>query len=322
MKTLRDILVDKAVSGIPILDQLEKKSGIAMTAGFIPASNGTFHKWKMSGSLPSATIRLVGGSVTGTSTNNTLGRQDLQEFTMFHPEDWKTIGELGGGRDQEAAERFFLDNYPQDLEGMLQTISKQIIYGTNSTFGNTSGFNGLHDYAKSNSKRTQLGGATGSRTSIFVVRWNPKFCSILLNPNVIAGISEVMTSTRPAFNPSTTNVTTGAKQPTWETWHTSDMGLMVASNVSVWAITQADDSNYPTAAEMMAALRGVHSERDLANTKIYCNERGRDMIYTLNDTNLISTDSTDKYDNRIMTFNGVEIVVDENISDVETDALD
>jgi len=322
MRTLRDILVEKAVNGAPIMDQLEKTSGIAMTAGIIPASNGVFHKWKLSGALPSATIRLVGASVTGSATNNTLGRQDLQEFTMFHPEDWKVVGELGGGKDQSAADRYFKETYPQYLEGMLQDISKQMIYGTNSTFGDVDGFNGFHDYARTNSKVTQLGGVTGSRTSIFVVRWNPKFCSVLLNPNVISNLAEIMTSTRPAFNPSTTSVTTGAKQPTWETWHTTDMGLMVASTVSVWAITQADDSNPPTSAEMMAALRGVHSGRDLANTKIYCNERGRDMIFGLNDANLISTDSTDSYDNRIMTFNGVEIVVDENISDVETTVLD
>jgi hypothetical protein len=304
------------------MDQVEKKSGIAMTMGVIPANNGFFHKWKMSGMLPSATIRAIGGSVTGSTTNNTIGRQDLKEFTMFQPEDWATVKNLGGGDDQAAAERYFASTYPQFLEGMLQSIVKQIIYGNNATFGDTSGFLGLHQYAKNNIQTTPLGGETGSRTTIFVVRWNEKWCSMLINPNVISGGAEIMRMTRPAFNPSTTNTTTGAKQPTWESWLTSEMGFMVASTVSVHAITQIDSTHIPTSAQLMAAMRGVHSDRDLANTKIYCNERGRDYIFGLNDANLISTSMDKTYNNRITTFNGVEIVTDENIRDDETTALD
>jgi len=324
MLTLRDIVIQASVGGAPIMDQIEKKSGIAMTMGVIPANMDTYHKWKMSGAVATPTVRAIGGSVTPSSINDTLQRTDLQEFTLFQQEDWKTVKTLGGGKDQAAANRFFLSQYPQMLESMLQKIANQIIYGTNTTFGESSGlgFKGLHEYAKANSAVTGLSGSPGSRTSIFVVRWNPKFCSAVFNPAVISGLAEIMSSTVPAFNPNTTSVTTNAKIPSWESWHTTDLGLMIASNVSVWAITQVDSSHIPTSAQLMTALRGVHSDRDLANTKIYCNERGRDYIYGLNDANLISTAMDTVYNNRITTFNGVEIVTDENISDVETTALD
>jgi len=324
MLTLRDIVIQRSVGGAPIMDQIEKKSGIAMTMGVIPANMDTYHKWKMSGAVATPTLRALGGSVTPSSINDTLQRTDLHEFTLFQQEDWKTVKTLGGGKDQAAAQRFFLSLYPQMLESMLQRIAKQVVYGTNTTFGDTSGlgFKGLHEYAKANSAVTGLSGSPGSRTSIFVVRWNPKFCSGVFNPAVISGVNEIMTSTVPVFNPNTTSVTTNAKIPSWESWHTTDLGLMVASNVSVWAITQVDSSHIPTSAQLMTALRGVHSDRDLANTKIYCNERGRDYIYGLNDANLMSTSMDTTYNNRITTFNGVEIVTDENISDVETTALD
>jgi len=208
----------------------------------------------------------------------------------------------------------------------LQRIAKQLIYGTNTTFGDTSGlgFEGFHQFAAANSTNQlkEMDGATGARTTIFMVRWNPQFCSALFNEAILNGTSEIMSSTTPVFMPSTSNVTTHAKIPAWESWHTSDMGLMIASNVSVYAITQIDDSNIPTSAQIMTGLRGVKSEYDLANTKIYCSARGRDYIYGLNDANLISTAMDTTYNNRITTFNGVEIVVDENISDVETTALD
>ena len=324
MQTLRDILVNKSIDGVPIMDQIEKKSGIAMTMGIIPANMELYHKWKMSGDLVTPTVRAVGGSVTPTSINNTLQRTDLHEFTIFEQEDWSTIEEIGKGDDVAAAMRYFATTFPGQLESMLQKIAKQMIYGTNPTFGDTSGlgFKGFHEIAKANGAVTGLSGSTGSRTSIFVVRWNPKFCSAVFNPAVISGLAEIMSSTVPAFNPNTTSVTTNAKIPSWESWHTTDLGLMIASNVSVWAITQVDSSHIPTSAQLMTALRGVHSDRDLANTKIYCNERGRDYIYGLNDANLISTAMDTVYNNRITTFNGVEIVTDENISDVETTALD
>jgi len=322
MLTLRDILVEQSINGQPIMDMVEKKTGIAMTMGIIPSSNGTYHKYKISGSLATPTIRQVGGSVTPSSINNTLGRQDLQQFTILQAEDAKTVAEIGGGMDQNAANSYFKGTYPQMLESMLQALSKQIIYGTNSTFGDEDGFKGFHDHAKANSKRTQMSGTPGGNTSIFVVRWNPNFCSALVDPNIIKGAKNLMYSTQPIRESQDTNVSTYAQIPSWKSWHLTDLGLMVASTVSVWAITQVDASHIPTSAQLMAAMRGVHSDRDIVNTKIYCNERGRDFIFGLNDANLQSTSETDKYDNRIMTFNGVEIVVDENISDVETAVLD
>jgi hypothetical protein len=127
MQTLRDILVNKSIDVLPIMDQIEKKSGIAMTMGIIPANMELYHKWKMSGDLVTPTVRAVGGSVIPTSINNTLQRTGLHEFTIFEQEDWSTIEELGKGDDVAAAMRYFATTFPGQLESMLQKIAKQMV---------------------------------------------------------------------------------------------------------------------------------------------------------------------------------------------------
>lgn len=315
-RTLRDYLVERTINGTPIYDELEKSHGILLSMPIIAANRGKQHIVKKATAVPSAAIRTIGGSVMPTTTNNQLLTQDLHEFTTLQREDWNIVKSLSGAQIQA----YFSETYPEYLEGMMQKITKQIIYGTNSTFGDDTGFKGLHEYAKAASKVVQKDGTSGSRTSIFAVRWNPKFTAGLVNANFMSGGQEFMMSETPRRVDVITNVTTGATLPTYSSLHSAEMGLLCNSNVSVAAITQIDSSNLPTVANLQTILRYVHSSR--GNTFIYCNEQGYDYIGLLKDSNLQAFSETKDYNTLVDTFNNCPIIVDENILSTETTVLD
>lgn len=322
-RTLRDFLVEQSINGYtPIMDDVEKKSGILLSMPLIPANHTKYHLYMKSGTLPSGTIRPIGGSVTPSAVNNTLGQADLFNFTILQQDDEDLVYSLGGGRSDAAVRQYFNDRYAQYLEGMIQTISKQLIYGDNSTFGNDQGWKGLHQYAKAASLVTQLSGTTASRTSIFFVRWNPGFCTGVVNPAVMDGSVPFMTSSMPARMYKVTNTTTSAQQPVWSVEHVSQMGLMVSSTVSVSAITQIDSTHIPTTAQVITALRQIHSLRDLSNTYVYCNEVGYGYLNTLKEAKFYTGTADKDYNTMLEFFDRAKIEVDENILSTETTALD
>lgn len=320
--TLRDLITGLVLpNGVKIIDHLTKSSGIAETATIIPANKITYHLYEKVLSLPSGTIRNVGGSVTPSQIRSEIGQADLQEFALLQEPDAKMVHDLGGGRSPEAVMNYFMMKYPAVLEGMLQTIAKQMIYGDNSTFGDDQGWKGFHQYAKSSSNVVQNGGSSGSRTSIFAVRWNPDFCAAIIDPAVM-DTGRLVTSTTPVYTLPVTNVTTGTRKPTYDVMNTSDMGLMVATDECVGAITQIDSSNKPSVANVAALLRSVHARRDFNNTYIYCNEEGADYLDELVNGKL-QMSTTDKDYNFVMeSFNNIKRVIDENILSTETDVLD
>ena len=323
-RTLRDLFLESTIgtSGQPIMDSLTKRSGILMTMPIIEANHKFFHNYIKSGSLPSGTIRPINGSIIPSYINNTAGKCDLMDFSILQQDDESLVYHLGGGRSAQAVIQYFEERYPQYLEGMLQTISKQTIYGTNSTFGNDQGWAGLHQYAKAASLVRQVGGTPGARSTIFVVRWNPAYSAGLLDPAVMDGTSEFMVSNNPTRMMKITNVTTGAQQPVWSSDHHSNMGLMIADTGIVSAISQIDSTHKPTVAYMTEALQRVHSIRDTANTFIYCCERDYGYLMDLKDAKIQTTAETKDYNLLMDFFNNSRIEVDENLLITETAVLD
>jgi len=321
--TLRDLITGMTLpNGKAIIDHLTKSAGIAMTMQIIEANRGTFHLFEKALGLPTGTIRLIGGSITPSSIKSIIGQADLQEFGIVQDPDASLVEQLGGGNSPAQVMAYFLDKYPSVLEGMLQTISTQVIYGTDPTFGNDQGFKGLHQYAKASSNVRQAGGATGHNTTIFVVRWNPEFCSAVLNPAVMGRNEAFMRSSIPVHNLKVTNVSTSARQPVYDVLNQSSLGLMVATDECVAAITQLDSTHKPSVTYMAEALRRVHARRDLKGTMIYCSEQGADWLDELTNAKLELTPKDRDYKFVMEAFNNVDRVIDENISDVETSVLD
>jgi len=320
--TLRDLITGLVLpNGVKIIDHLTKSSGIAETAEIIKANKITCHLYEKVLSLPSGTIRNVGGSVTPSQIRSEIGQADLQEFDILQDPDAKIVHDLGGGKSSEAVMNYFMMKYPAVLEGMFQTIATQMIYGDNPTFGNDQGWKGFHQYAKASSNVIPKSGTTGSTTSIFAVRWNPDFCAALVDPAVM-DTGGFMISTSPVHTLKVTNVITGTRQPVYEVLNTSDIGLMVATNECVGAITQIDSSHKPTVADVAALLRSVHARRDFANTYIYCNEEGADYLDELLNADLQMRTNEKDYNFVMESFNNIKRVIDENILSTETTVLD
>ena len=321
--TLRDLIVGITLpNGKAIIDHLTKSAGVALTAQIIESNRGAFHLFEKVLGLPDGTIRTIGGSITPSSIQSMIGQADLMEFGIIQDPDASMVEKIGGGNTPAQLMAYFLDKYPSILEGMLQTVSKQMIYGTDSTFGNDQGFTGLRQYAKSSSNIVKASGASGTSTSILVVRWNPEFCSAVLNPAVITKNKAFMRSTIPKHSLKVTNTSTGARQPVYEVLNQANLGLMVATDECVAAITQLDSTHKPTIAYLAEALRKVHARRDLANTYIYCSEQGADWMDELTAAKLELSTSDSDYKFVMQSFNTVKREIDENISDVETDVLD
>ena len=202
---------------------------------------------------------------------------------------------------------------------MGQTAAKQIIYGTDPTFGSTKGFIGLHQYAKAFGNVIQRGGTTGGNTSIFAVRWDESN-GMSIRKNGTANLIDVVEITGEKPVTVTTNTTTGAQLPVYQWMVDAFMTLICPGKKSVAAMTRIDSTHLPTVDTMNQLVHKIYAST--GEKRIYCNLDGFRYISLLIDTkyNMFSNDTN--YDVALGSWAGIPIVIDENISSVETNVLD
>jgi hypothetical protein len=320
--TLRKIVTDQKVSSKPILSHLTKTSGLAETGLAQLANRKKWHLYKKTDALPTATISAHGGALPDSSTtNDNIGQIDLKRISMLQSESVEIVDDYTGGKA-----KYFEDNYPVYLEAFSQKLAKQMIYGINSTFGDATGFKGIWDYARDNhdehsTNLIEKGGTTGSRTSIWAVNWNPLTCSILVDPMMQNRGGEFL-DVRPISNGEPVIETDGSgnRYYVYQILYLASLGFFAASRYNVAGITQIDSSNKPTASNMNQLLDYVRAMT--SSTVIYCNRRGWRYINDLKDGNLEMTTADKNYDNQVASWANIPIVLEENISDSETTALD
>ena len=318
--TLRKLVVEYGGEGlVDIMSHLQKKSGFLQTALAIPANGSWYHKYKRVNALPSWSFNEVNGGVTDQTVNSDLLQLDVKTLKAIMSEDdiicknWPT-GVRG----------YFEDNYPKFAEALGQKISASVFYGTNSTFGDVSGFLGIHELAKSRSKVVyQASGATGYRTSIIAVKFDPTACGLVFNPKVVADTQSFMSVdvlNNGNVVAEVTNTTTGAKKAVYQCLYEAAVAFLSATSYDVATITQLDSSHLPTAPYMDLLLDTVKANVD--DTIIYTSRAGRRWIRTLKTTALQMGVMDKDYNIQVDFWNGVPIVLDENISEVETTAID
>ena len=150
-------------------------------------------------------------------------------------------------------------NMPAAVQGFGQTIAKQLIYGTDPTFGSTNGFLGLHQYAKANSNVVhKLDGANASRSTLFAVRWDEfDGASIRIGTNdsgQLIGVRDLTLLIRllPLLTPPPERESIDYK------WLIEAfLALIIPSKTSVAAITQIDDSHLPTVLQVNNLIDAV-----------------------------------------------------------------
>lgn len=313
--TLQRLAVAWEVPDDPtVIIDLAKASGILQSAVVANASHGTSHKYKIVNALPTGAFRNIGEGIVPTSLSTDRMKIDLWNLSVLIQEDWKEFANYPGGKAGWIA-----DNLPAYLEGMGQTAAKQIIYGTDPTFGSTKGFIGLHQYAKAFGNVIQRGGTTGGNTSIFAVRWDESN-GMSIRKNGTANLIDVVEITGEKPVTVTTNTTTGAQLPVYQWMVDAFMTLICPGKKSVAAMTQIDSTHLPTVDTMNQLVHKIYAST--GEKRIYCNLDGFRYISLLKDTkyNMFSNDTN--YDVALGSWGGIPIVIDENISSVETNALD
>ena len=213
MATLTSTLQNLSVAwGAPdapsIIADLAKQSGLLQSAVIGKSSHGNKHRFKYWNTLPGGSFRALGTGIVPSAISKNMAEQDLWEYGDIMQADAREVMEHPGGKDG-----WFMDNIGAFLEGAGQAISKQCFYGTDTTFGSTTGFVGFHQYAKANSKVTQLSGTTGSRNTIFVVRWDLSNGVSLRWGNQTGNLINVIDLTPAQPTTNVTNTTTGALLP-------------------------------------------------------------------------------------------------------------
>lgn len=317
MTTLKDLVVSYAgEQATAAMDDLQKQSTIIATASAITASNGLYHLGRKVTALPTASFSAPGEAVTSTSMSSDVVQSDVIPL-MCLLEVPKHIADAYKTRTESSpVAQWFADNYMTAYESIGQKIGKVSVYGTDGTFGDAKGFKGLHYYAKSSSNLEQMGGTTGSRCSIFAVKWNPSYNTFITGNNIgMGGMPIKMTPCyggTPYINPDKVYV--------YGMICELPIGLYNASNTSVAAMTQIDSTHLPTAVKMQSIIDKVKGSP--SDTVIYCTRQGRAYLSTLMDgkRQLFSADRN--YPFSIGQFDGFPVIIEDNMVNTETTALD
>ncbi|MCD4650630.1 MAG: hypothetical protein K8S56_02420 [Candidatus Cloacimonetes bacterium] len=298
-----------------IIDSLTKDSGILRTMPFQKASHGLFHKYKIKTGLPSGGFRNVNGSIIPHTTNDEVKQTDLKILTDIQQEDKAICESYPGG-----VEKYFADELPAFVEGLGQTAAKQVIYGTDGTFGDSEGFVGLRQSAIANSNIIAAGGTSGSRTTILAVRWKHGICTGLFNENAFADGQMITVRPLNTGNPVmvVVDTATGAVKPVYQALYEAYMGLLVADTKNVAAYTQIQDASgkKPTAANLDKLIDMVNGTA--GDTFIYCNRIGRRLLWELKDSKMQITPAETEYNSMLERWNGIPMILDENLSATET----
>ena len=301
------------VENIPIVVDLMKYSNLLQTAAVAKASNGIKHRYRYFNSLPTAVFRVIGEAITPQKVDVNTAQIDLKELVFDLYDDYQAILQYPGGKNQ-----WLVDNYPAAMAGISNAVAKAVYYGYDPTFGYLKAFKGLHQYAKDLSQViAQKGGTTAQRTSIFAVRWDEfDGASLRYNNTDLLNVID-MTPNQPV--PVVTDTTNNYQLNVFKWIISSYFALIVPSKKSVAAITQVDSSHAPTADNMNALVNAVAAPN--GNVVIYTSALGARQIATLKDTKYNMFTETN-YDNAVSAWRGVPIFINENISEVETTALD
>ena len=298
----------------PIVVDLLKRSSLLQTATVAKASHGIKHKFRYFNSLPTAAFREIGEGIVPQKVDVNTAQIDLKELVFDLFDDYQSILQYPGGK-----EGWLRDNYPAALAALTNALAKAVFYGNVPSFGYEKAFKGFHQYAKDLGQVIAKKGAnSGSRSSIFAVRWDEfDGASLRFNNTELLQVID-MTPNQPI--PIVTDTTTNKQMNIFKWIFSAYFTLIIPSAKSVAVITQIDASHLPTADDMNALIDAV--EADSGNTVIYCNATARRAIAKIKDGKLNMYAESSDYNNNVATWRGVPIYREDALVATETTALD
>lgn len=315
-QTLRDLIVayaGKSAMVDMVMSHLVKRSGILKTALAIPANYNIYHKYRKMAALPSFTVGGMNQNLTDVTVNKDLFQSELASIDAIQTEYKKELDNYPGGPT-----KFFTDQFLGFIESWGQSASNNIIYGT-SSLGNSAGIIGLHQIAAAYGNVITETGTSGSTTTIFAVKYDPKSCGVLYNP--AAGKFLNVTKINEG-KPYSEVINDGgddqSKKMVYGTSYESSIGFLSASKYDVAAYTQIQDASgdVPIADNMDELIDMVKG--DEGSTFLYCNRTALRLLRRLKESKLEMGTVDKNYDVRVDFWNGIPIVIDENILDTES----
>lgn len=314
---VQNLMVEWGVQGSPvIIADLIKRSGLLQTALIRPASDGIKHKYKWMNELPAASFRAIGSGVVPSTISKDKAAIDLWNLITYLKADYKDVEENPNGKTGWVG-----SNLPGAIQGFGQAIAKQCFYGTDPTFGSTSGFLGAHQYAKANSNVVkQMGGASGSSNTLFAFRWDGDDGASIRH-GAQANLINVRDLTPTIPVTTVIDTTTGTETIDYKWLIDAFFALIIPSKTSVAALTQIDATHAPTALDVNNLIDAV--DTGSGTIYLYCNNKVRNMLWNLKDSKLKLIPSDDSYRVAFPNWNGMaDIVLDQNLLSTETSVLD
>jgi len=317
MPTLQQYAIDWANPDVvAIINGLIKASGILQTAEFNEAEQGLLDKYTVTTALPTASIRQINGSTSPSKAKEKMEQVDLKLIQADQEYDKVLVENSPGGK-----EAYFAKRLPAFMQAMGQAFSKYAIYGNNSTFGGVDGFRGFHQFAKSFGNVTGLSGSSGSRTSIFAVNYQPMAVDFLMpNGASFADFLKTEWANNGNWYKVVTDTATNATKPVYGMVHTILTALRAAHKYSIAAITQIDSTHLPTAMQVDDMLDKVRATS--GSTFIYASRNGKKGLKNLRYGKQVVDNADMNFMFDIKDWNGIPVVIDDNIRDDETTALD
>lgn len=321
--TLQNLAVEWGVQDAPaVIASLVKSTGILQTATVGKANYGNKHKYKRFNTLPAGTFRTFGTGVVPVALSKDMESLDLWEVVSYLQGDCREVDTHPGGR-----QGWYNANINAVLAGLGQSVSKQIIYGTELQTGTTyyssqNGFLGLAQYNVANGQFTEIdtdNSYTGAQTSIHVVRWDLDTGASLRTPDNGQNLINVEFLGRQMV---VTSTTTNAQYDAY-TWKISTyMTLVVPDSTAAFMVCGFNNTNdNPTAPQIDNAIAQV-MQGGAGNVYVYCNLKGYSAIQALKYAKgSIDIAVPNGINNHVTSWNGVPVVLDTNITSAEYAAL-
>jgi|GEM_PF-4304637 len=317
--TLRDwaVLYDSDKNGLlPIVEDLEKASGLLQSMRMSPANNGFFHRYMLAEDLAYGGFRSLNGSIVPNSPTQEILTEDLSELAAIHELDSSYVESFN-----KPIEKVFGAYSSQFTTGMGQKLSRQYLYGLEGD-GDADGFQGLRQLSIDNGLTQSMGGAEGSSATMFVIRWQPGVMEGLFNEGMMANGSivdmEIINGGKTYTK--TTNTTTGAVKPIKAAMYKTSLGLLRAGAYNVATITNIQDATDKKVSveAIEKAIEQVKGYTNAGETVIVLNSRCMRLIKELKDTKITTYDDSDKYSARLKSWDGViPFFIDDNITNTE-----
>lgn len=315
---IRDFLVAMQSEQAPIVTDLVKSLGILETAQFGFSSDYLRHEFEVQTEDGDAAVRAINGSIVATMSNSILGSVQLPAIERLVEID-KVLAKKWGGIQGFLSDKNRTTTY---MRSILQLLAKAMVYGDNPTHGVAGAFKGLHQIAKANSNVVaQLGGASGSRTSIFAVHWSEGETEVVMPMEQTGDVVQIELVGGGTLQAPTANTTTNARQLVYGANFWTNAALCAPAKASVAAITQIDATHKPTAAQIDQLIDAVKGLAD-GNTFLYMNREGRRYLKELKNSKLNMAPSDTSYNTVVTDWDGIPVSLEESITSTETTALD